>query len=214
MEKFTLSQVKNILICEDHPFIQMGIEVALKGLLPKECSFKIANCGEDAIKTASNTRLDLAFVDLGLPGISGVEVIKELKILAPTTKVLVVTSCDNPSTLKDVESLSPSAIIQKSSSGEHLQHALAHLENVSVGAYFDPKTRSLLSEYREIQFTAREQEVLGEIVQGYSNQKIADRLGCAVTTVRFHRANILGKTGMKNAAELTAWYLQGQRKRD
>lgn len=214
MTKLKLSQIKEVLICEDHSFIQLGIEIALKEILPEACSYAVAKCGAEAIALADSTQFHLAFVDLGLPDMSGTVVVEKLKEISPKTRIMVVTSCDNPLTLRQVEKLAPSAIIQKSSSSEHLKLAILQLEDRHSTTYLDEETRSLLGECEEIHFTAKENEVLSEIVQGLSNQEIAQRMGCSLTTIRFHRANILSKTGMKNAAELTAWYLQGQRKRN
>src|SRR5690606_5688677 len=148
---------------------------------------------------------DLLIMDLGLPELSGIEVIKQLKPTLSETKILVVTSCDNPATLREVENLGVHAIIKKAASEILLQIALDHMEAPIDTIYLDNLTMAILEEKSVVEFTSRELEVLDLIVKGQPNQEIADKLGCALTTIRFHRANIMSKAGMRNAAELTAW---------
>ncbi|MBX3020549.1 MAG: response regulator transcription factor [Bdellovibrionales bacterium] len=207
-------RIHDVLLCEDHPFVLMGLEVVLKNLIPGLQRLRKSTTGEEAIGMARKQKPDLALVDLGLPDMGGGELIQQLKQLWPDLKIIVVTNCDNVSTLSQVKRLGVCGIMQKISSSDHLQQILeeAFSKNPKTPA-MDPFTSSLLKNHEDIEFTPREYEVLQEIIQGLSNQQISEKLGCALTTVRFHRANILEKTGIRNAAELTAWFLQGQRKR-
>lgn len=211
----SLVGISDILICEDHPFVQMGLEVVLRGLLPHLQSLRKTQMGKQALQMAAEQKPDVAFVDLGLPDISGIELIRQLKQICPDIKIIVLTNCDNPSTLFQVKALGVSGVMQKVSSEEELRQMLKIALSTEDGALtLDRNTKSLLSQHHQVEFTPREYEVLLEVIQGKSNQEIAELLGCALTTVRFHRANILEKTGIRNAAELTAWFFQGQRQRD
>lgn len=209
------SEVSDILICEDHPLVQKGLELSLKELLPGVKSLRQTQWGQQAYQMALNQKPDLVFVDLGLPDISGVELIRLLRQSWSDLKIIVLTNCDNPATLFQVKSLGVCGIMQKVSSVDQLQKMLSLVyEANSLITVLDTATEGLLGRHNNIDFTPREYEVLQEIICGKSNQEIADLLGCAVTTVRFHRANILEKTGIRNAAELTAWFFQGQPKRN
>jgi len=214
MTVVTPSQISDVLLCEDHPFVQLGLEVSLSKLLPNLKSLRKSALGKEALGMIATQKPDLAFIDLGLPDMSGVDVIRSLKQSYPDLKIIVVTNCDNGATLLEVQRLGVSGIMQKISSQEQLQGILAEVFLRKDGLpVLDKNTEGILKSQEAVELTPREYDVLQEVVQGKSNQQIADKLGCAVTTVRFHRANILDKTGVRNAAELTAWFLQGQRKR-
>lgn len=216
MQDQSFLHISDVLLCEDHPFVQLGQEVVLRRLLPNLKSLRTSALGSDAIRLGSEHKPDLALIDLGLPDMPGTEVIRQLKQKFPNLKIIVITNCDNSALLHEVKSLGVSAIMQKSSSPENLQAVLNRIfsEPSPQDTAVDKSTLEILQQRDSfIEFTPRETEVLQEIVQGKSNQQIAEKMGCALTTVRFHRANILEKTGFRNAAELTAWFIQGQRKR-
>lgn len=208
-------QITDVLICEDHPFVQMGLELVLKSLLPNLQSLRKSQFGKKALQMAMEKKPDVAFVDLGLPDISGVELIRKLKQIWTDIKIIVLTNCDNPATLFQVKTLEVVGVMQKASSEEELRLMLKKTLSEGLSSIaLDQNTKELLSCHNQVEFTPREYQVLLEVIQGKSNQEIADLLNCAVTTVRFHRANIFEKTRIRNAAELTAWFFQGQRQRD
>ena len=213
LNAFQEFRIGDVLACEDHPFVQLGLNASLKETLPHLRSLRLAGSGKEALRLAQEKRPDLVIVDLGLPDMSGLELIQLLREMWTDLKILVVTSCDNPSTLLQAKRSGVVGIMQKSSSTELLAHAL---ESVRSGRtlFLDPAVSGLLQEHEEIEFTPREYEILQEIIQGLSNQQIADKLNCALTNVRFHRANILHKANVRSGAELAAWFSRGQSKRN
>lgn len=206
------SLIQNILICDDHYFIQLGIEVSLQEILSQQYTVHKASSGTRAIEVMRRQKIDLALVDLHLPDISGIEVIAEIKRYRPKTKIVVVTSCDQAEVLLEVKKNEVNGIIQKSTSSDYLRACLTHISHGETTSYIDPHISHIIGNHEVIEFTAKECEVLKGIVQGFTNQELADQLGIALSTVRFHRANIMSKSGMRNAAELTGWYLSGKGK--
>lgn len=204
-----LAFIRDILICEDHQLVQLGLEVSLKEFLPKLQSIRVSALGHEALSLAQERKPDLVLLDLGLPDMSGIELIQKLKLTWPDIKILVITNCDSASTLLQAKKLGVSGIMQKGASVEQLGFALRSLDAFSM--YLDPVVQSLLQQWDCVDFTPREYEILQEIVQGRSNQEIADKLECATSTVRFHRANILQKANIRTGAELAAWFLRGKR---
>lgn len=200
------SRFQHILICEDHPLVQLGLKVTIEKLVPHLQSLQVASSGAEALTMSRLQTPDLAILDLGLPDMHGTSVIQNLKSLHPHLEILVITSCDTPAILAQVKNIGVAGIIQKASSGEELTKALQHIQSGNSRPYLDQDVRKLLLECENIQFTPREYEVLLEIITGQSNQEIADKLGCALTTVRFHRANIMAKAGVHNSTELAAWF--------
>lgn len=207
-----LSSIRNILICEDHQLIQLGLELSLKSLFLNLESCQMVSTGAQALRQVKAKKPDLVFLDLGLPDMNGIHLIEELQIVWPDLNIVVITSCDSPPTLMRVKKLGVKAIMQKGASREHFIAAIQSLEK--AGTFLDPVICSLLQGADLNDFTPREYEILEQITQGLSNQQIADKLGCALSTVRFHRANILQKANIRTGAELAAWFLRGKRHHD
>ncbi len=207
MTKF--KDLKRILICEDHPLVQMGLDIVLKNLLP-HAELTIVGNGARALAEIIDRDFDLILMDLGLPDISGTELIEKIKKVKPSVKILVVTSCDQPAVLGKVMALGVAGIMQKATSVEHLSRALLWVEESANKPFLDAEVSALLQEVHSCDFTQKELLILAEIVKGSTNQEIADELNCSIFSVRFHRANILSKAGVRNAAELTARHLQNK----
>ena len=199
----------DVLICEDHPFAQAGLEMTLKGFLPSQTLIHKALTGKSALDLAQAHYPGVAIVDLELPDLTGLEVIKELQKLSPLTKILVLTNCQSPSTLRQIYGLNIKAISHKSTSMEEFANLFKKVLTTR-SIILDSVIHRLLEQNQHLHFTPKELEVLEKIALGYSNQKIADELGCALSTVRFHRANIMQKGDFRNAAEVTAWFLKGK----
>ncbi|MBX3033259.1 MAG: response regulator transcription factor [Bdellovibrionaceae bacterium] len=201
--------ISSVLICEDHPFTQAGLAMTLRSFLPHHARIHQALTGKAALDVARDHRPDFAIIDLELPDLTGLDTLRELQRLSPQTRILVLTNCQNPSTLRQVHGLNVKAISHKSSPMEEFS-MLFNKVFTSRATILDPFILRLLDQNQHLHFTPKELEVLEKIAQGYSNQKIADEIGCALTTVRFHRANIMQKGGFRNAAEVTAWFLKGK----
>ncbi len=210
---FSRISIRDILICEDHPLVQVGLKVSLKDAFPNLQHFKVAGTGKEALRLLEEYKPDLAIVDLGLPDMSGIDLIQKFKENSKDLRVLVVTSCDDPSTLSLAKKLNVEGIMRKTSSIEQLDSALSFMEENKDQTFLEPTVASLLQEYGEIDFTPQEYKILQDLVQGLSNPQIAEKLGCSISTVRFHRVNILQKTNIRTGAALRAWFLswKGQR---
>ncbi len=207
------SSIKDIVICEDHPLIQAGIKISVQDVFPDLSSLRIGGTGKRVLTLIQEKKPDLVLVDLGLPDMSGTELIQELRSLYADLMIIVITSCDQAMVLEGVRLLNVQGIILKSSATEYLMMALRHVEKNPGKVFLDPSVKLILEANTEVCFTPREKEILGELVKGQSNQLIADKLGLSLATVRTHRANILQKSNIRTGAELIAWYLSGQGKR-
>lgn len=205
--------IKDILICEDHPLIQAGIKISVESIFPDLKTLRIGSTGKRCLELMKEQTPDLALVDLGLPDMTGINLIQSLRLIDSSVKIIVITSCDTPSILDQVRKLKVQGIIQKSSSTEHLASAITSMRGYPDNIFLDPAVKAILETQSEVSFTMREHEILSELVKGQSNQQIADKFSLSLATVRTHRANILQKTNIRTGAELIAWYLSGQGKR-
>src|ERR1043165_5343735 len=101
----------DIILCDDHPICQMGIEVALaKGTL-KKIQLRKAFAGGEALTLAKEKKPDLVIVDLTLPDMTGVDLIKQLRGLFEDIRILVITNSSNAFILNQVVQLNVNGIL-------------------------------------------------------------------------------------------------------
>lgn len=204
----TRHRFEHVLICEDIAFCQMGLELVVQAALPRLKSLTVTASGGEALRRAREKTPDLALIDLGLPDLPGLQVIRSLRALSPATRILVVTGSDDTELLRQATLLKVNGILHKASSPSLLAGLLDRIAAGEPSA-LDPHITSLFDLRTPVGLTAREYEVLEAITKGWTNARIAEHLKCSIETVRFHRSNIMDKTDIRNTAELTAWFLKG-----
>lgn len=204
---------KKILICDDHPICQLGIEFYFRNLLTDFLEVIKADSGQQMLELFKRHEPDLLVLDLMLPDVSGLQLLQALPDCTGKTQILVITSCDDPIVLRQVLEAKIDVLLWKSHSVETFKEALLHLRNSApTTKYIDPAIARALEQPTTDILTKREWEVLALIAKGLTNESIAKNLGCSIETVKTHRANLGIKTSSRNRAELTAWYLQGNGK--
>lgn len=206
-----------IVLIEDHDLTRAGLRMALS----QYANIKLlgeAATGETGLKLIEQLRPDLAVVDVGLPGMDGVEVTRRLKADYPNILVLILTMRDDSQTvlaafasgadsycMKDIASKELLNVIEKTVEGtSFIDPAIAGIvlgdlrsrtshsattRQTSINAA-DPELAQILE---ASPLTERELEVLQLIVQGHSNEGIAQQLYITVGTVKTHVRNILSK---------------------
>lgn len=165
--------------------------------------------GEEALRELPSLLPDLVLMDIHLPGINGIECMKQLRKTLPTLKVVVVTSehgddylfsalragadgyvtkpCDRATLAKViVETMAGGNPIASDMTGHLMQAAM------------NPPKRRLQAHPG---LSSRENEVLGLIAQGMGNKEAAEQLGLSVSTVNAHLQSIYGKLGVQNRVE-------------
>lgn len=208
-----LQRYKRITICDDHPICYYGLEFSLKKILPHETEFQWTKNGQTLIEAIKTQPSDLIVLDLKLPDKSGLDVLKEIDAMNLNSRIIVMTSCDQSATLRQVLNHNVHALLWKTYSEENLATVLETIANEArTRTYIDPEIKSFLESQPGAVLTPREDEVTALLVKGHTNPEIASILGCSTETIKTHRANIMRKTGTTNRAELNAWYLEGRPK--
>jgi two-component system response regulator NreC len=198
-----------ILIADDHGVMRAG----LRAMLEDEVGIEIigeAGDGEEALRLSSELSPDIVLMDIGMPGMGGIEAIRRLKTLYPQIQVLVLTVYEEESLLREAIKAGAAGYIIKRAAEEELMTAI---QAVSRGyMYIHPAiTRLLVKDLSPTinpqkdaleSLTPRELEVMGYIIRGYTNRQIAEALFISMRTVEGHRASLLGKLGLKNRVEL------------
>lgn len=203
-----------ILIADDHPAMREG----LAAILSVEDDFEV--CGKassvsEALDLARNLKPDLVITDLAFPERSGLELVKDLKILQPETPVIVMSMHDETIYAERVFRAGGRGYLMKESSSETIIEAVRKI--LKGGVWASQKVTDLFlyslswgAEKKEATFplkrlTDRELEVFESIGKGGSSQDIADSLNISARTVDAHRAHIREKLGITDSTELTRY---------
>jgi two-component system NarL family response regulator len=165
--------------------------------------------GEEAIEGIPELNPDVALIDLGLPGISGIEVIKKLKELLPTLEMLVLTVYEDKRHLFSALKAGASGYLLKDSTPEEIIEAIE--ETHSGGAPMSPRIARYVIEFFHKSesggeagtsiLTEREKEILNGIADGLTDRKLGERLFISPHTVRTHIKNIYDKLHVHSKIE-------------
>jgi DNA-binding NarL/FixJ family response regulator len=151
---------------------------------------------------------DVLLLDINLPDGSGVDFCTEAKQKYPDMKVLILTTHNEYSIAKRVMNNGASGYILKNALSEEV---LAGIEAVMNGEIFMCDEIDLLMKKRNenpLWLTVREQELLRLIIDGYTNQEIADKLFLSIETIKTYRKNLLLKLGAKNSMVMVKMALE------
>lgn len=209
---FKNRRTTRVVICDDHPVSQMGVKCALEDIFPEVVfHFSKVTLGKEAVKVVQADPPHLLILDLRLPDISGLEVLKKLRAKPLATKIMVLTSEESIHVLVRLLRHNVDAILLKSYTLPMLEAAFRHIEeNHSGRTYLDPALEKQLALEADKQLLSpREFEVLELLLKGHTNKAIGALLKCSPETVKAHRAKIRVKTKLNNRDQMLAWFHRG-----
>lgn len=196
-----------VAVVDDHPIIRSGVRV----LLESEPGFEWvgeADSVEEAMRVLVETRPDAVVLDLWLGGNDGIEMIKCLRPLVPSTALLCYTMNDAVLFGERAMRAGASGFLSKKEPLEELLVALKavcrgerYMSQALMNTLLDGLARGRAGDGHEA-LTDRELQVLRLLGQGLANPDIARQLRLSVKTVNTHRENIKHKLGIRNAADL------------
>lgn len=192
-----------ILIVEDHELTRFGLKTAFESCDYIEDIYE-AESAETCLEIIEKNKVDLVIMDLGLPGMDGIEATNKVKEYDSDIKVVILTSHnDAQEVLKSLKAganaycskeINPKRLTQVVSSvldgASWFDSSIAHI--VLEAASKSQETEILKSE-KDYGLTAREQQILKLITEGYSNNEIANQLFVSINTTKAHVASILQK---------------------
>lgn len=188
-----------ILIVDDHAVVRGGLSKFLQVHKDLELVGEAEN-GAEAMRLTRQLQPDVVLMDLKMPEMDGVAATREIRTRFPKVRVIVLTSFAEDNMVQGALQAGATGYLLKNVTG-------AELANAIRAAYAGRMTLS--SEATEVlvhaaahpvvpadELTEREREVLALMVEGLSNQEIADRLFLSLGTVKFHAGNIYSKLGV------------------
>ena len=203
-----------IVIAEDHTILREG----LRALLSTEPQFDVVGEAEDgraAVRLCEDLVPDLVLMDLSMPRMHGLEAIKEIKRQSPDVKIIALTVHKTDEYILATLQAGADGYVLKDATHSELVMAIGNVlkgkrylspgisEKVIEGYLEGKETLRTRSAWDTL--TRREREILKLIAEGYKNKEVADYLCISLKTVEKHRANLMKKLDLHNAAELTAF---------
>jgi DNA-binding NarL/FixJ family response regulator len=193
--------VISVLIVDDHPVVRQG----LRALLEVQDDMTVAGEAGDgpaAISLAESLRPDIVLLDLKLPGMDGVAVLRPLR--AAGLRVLVLTSATEPSAAAAAVRAGAAGVVYKDIDPAALVRAIRAVHDGNV--LLAPEAiGSLVRGSRADTLTAREREVLDGIADGKSNREIARLLRVSEKTVKAHVSAVLAKLGVQDRTQAAVY---------
>ena len=207
-----------ILIADDHAIIRKGLNLMLEHqqhFIPLVT--EVTN-GQEVIDIIKTTTFDFILLDMSMPILDGLAVLKKMLILEIKIPVLVLTMHSDESIIKQALNAGATGYLLKNSGIEELVKAILtviknekYYSNEIAQILFSEKQKA--DDKKEKAFfhdnlSKREVQILMLLVKEYSSQKIADELFISKRTIEGHRKNIMSKLGIKTSVGLVVYALQ------
>jgi DNA-binding NarL/FixJ family response regulator len=204
-----------ILIADDHAVFRYG----LRALLESEPRFTVvgeAADGSEVAKLTSDLKPAVLMLDLAMPRLTGIEVLRELASAHGDVRTIVLTGAIEKKQIVEALQLGARGILLKDAA---IQLVAKCIEKVVAGDFWvgHEAVTSLVDYLRGLkrgtggtaqrspEFTPRENEIISAIVTGSANKEIAIKLSLSEDTVKHHLSNIFDKAGVSNRLELAIW---------
>lgn len=191
-----------VVLADDHAIVREGLKLLLSTMEGVDVVGEAADAAA-VLARLEASEADLLVLDLGMPGIAGVQFIRDLRAAYTRLRILVLTA--------NVEPRMVSAALEAGADGYLTKHGDAAEIGLAIAAmrdgqpYISPATGVASESLSPIPLTRREREILALIANGTTTPDIAGRLGISPLTARKHRENLMRKLNLHNAAELTAY---------
>ena len=205
-----------IVLADDHPIVRQG----LRSVLEAEPDFRVIGEAGDGLQTmplVERLRPQVLVLDLLMPGLSGLEVARQVRQRAPETRVIVLSMHANEAYVLEALRHGAAAYVLKETSSAELVQAVRAvvagrrylsrpLSERALEAYVQRAEATPLDLYETL--TTREREVLHLAAEGCSNSEIAARLSISPRTAETHRSNLMQKLGLHSQTELVRYALR------
>lgn len=212
-----MTERKKIVIAEDHQLFREGLRSMLESRGDVEVAGE-ASDGLEAIRCIKKTHPELLLLDISMPRLNGISVIKDIRMQFPDLKILVLTIHESDQYILETFNAGANGYCIKDSNRNELMMAIDSVlsgktyispgvaDEVMEGYLTSRRTMKEKSDWETL--TQREREVLKLVAESYMSKEICDMLNISVKTVEKHRANIMKKLDLHNVAALTSYAIE------
>jgi two-component system, NarL family, nitrate/nitrite response regulator NarL len=210
-----------IVISDDHAMFRQGVRTLLESQPELRVVGEAAD-GEETIRLVRQCNPNILLLDLSLPKLTGLDVLRELSKLGVQTRTILVTAEIEREQIVEALQLGAHGVVLKHSS---LDLLLKCIRCVNVGQYWvgQESVLDLIHAVRQMNpvqppsstrqdfgLTAREREVIALVGAGYTNKDLGKKLGISENTAKHHLTNIFDKLGVSNRLELVLFAVDHQ----
>ena len=195
--------MKNILVVDDHPVVLEVVSALARSVFPEATLYHARDCEAAEQAAASVKALDLALLDLGLPGCAGIWSLTRLREIAPALWIAVFSASEEREVILAALEAGARGYIPKSAEPEVIRAALRLVAAGSI--YVPPQALGIQPEAENPPaaraLTGRQLDVLRLITRGFANKEIAAQLRIAKDTVKQHAKAVYTALGIANRAQ-------------
>lgn len=208
-----------VLVADDHEVVRKG----LRSILEEQPGWEVsgeASDGREAVDKARELRPDVSVVDVGMPGMNGLEATRQMLRHDPETKVLILTMHESDPLIREVLDAGARGYLLKSDAGRDLINAVdaircnktyftARVAQMVLDGYLEKKQRMPAdADGPASRLTPRQREIVQLLAEGKSSKEVAVALGLSVKTAETHRANIMRRLNCHSVSELVRYAIR------
>ena len=204
-----------IFVADDHEVVRKGLAV----LLQAEAGWKI--CGEaadgrEATEKVRELKPDVIILDIGMPGLNGLEATRQIMRDDPRARVLILTLHDSDQVVREVLNAGARGFLLKSDAARDLVVAVdavrrdktyftSKVAAMVLEGYLKGGSQAVAASIGRDRLTPREREVVQLLAEGRSTKEVAASLGLSVKTAETHRSNIMRKLQLHSVSDLVLY---------
>ncbi len=204
-----------VVVADDHELFRRGLTYILERMPWIQVVGEAAS-GQAALERVRTLQPDVLVVDLAMPDMDGIEVLRELKSRQPGVRCLVLSMHAEEAPVRSAIDMGAAAFVVKESAAEELELAL---RAISRGAfYMSARVAQFATSANQPagsgpthgigQLTARQREILTLVASGFTTQAIAHQLAISVKTVETHRTQLMDRLGLHDVASLVRFAIR------
>lgn len=207
------SQTIKVMLVDDHNVVRSGLATFLKAYEDLKLVGEAKN-GVEAVDLCHNRKPDVILMDLMMPEMDGIEATRAILEDYPEIKIIAMTSFEEEELVHGVLAAGAIGYLLKNVTSDELAKAIR--DAFSGRSTLSPEAARVLVQATRptdqplFKLTEREREVLNLVVQGNSNQQIAEALVISVATVKAHISSILSKLQVSSRAEAIAYAIKNK----
>lgn len=195
----------HLVVADDHRLVRAGICALLKSLPEVDVVAEVGN-GAELLELLATILPDVVITDISMPGIDGLEALREIRARHPQVRVIVLSMHESPDMIKRAIAAGAAAYLRKDAMQSEL---LAALQSVTItGSYISAGVAKALmapgNDCEEL-LTERQTEIVKLLAQGHTSREIGLALGLSPKTVESHRARIMDRLGVRDVAAVTMY---------
>jgi NarL family two-component system response regulator LiaR len=211
MEPMNISQTVHVMLVDDHNVVRSGLATFLRAYEDLELVGEAKN-GLEALNLCHKKKPDVILMDLMMPEMDGITATRAILEKYPEIKVIAMTSFEDEELVQGVLAAGAISYLLKNITSD--EPAKAIRDAVSGRSTLSPEAATALihatrpTKQHSCGLTEREMEVLNLVVQGQSNQQIANAMVISIATVKAHISNILSKLQLSSRAEAISYAIK------